>query len=218
MIEKTGVLCNFVNANVSSYILKTMRFLAFFLFIGLYSFGQPHKAQTINPKAKQLVDSAMRSAIETGSCEEALVSNYVMPVRAKLSCLIGLKRYSNALLVAKKLDSIELDFHPPFPRASSLIAIIYEKLADTVNSKFYFIESLNQVERTLDTMSKENKAYDYVLMEKGIVLLLLNEQEKGDAVIRYLSEIQKKDIINYQSAFFLNKTREAIIRRYFNFN
>jgi tetratricopeptide (TPR) repeat protein len=203
-----------------------MRFLALFLLMGFYSFGQQSQKgkAIINPEAKSFNQSAIRVLAKSKDCKKALFffdkaiskdSNYVEPLKGKIACLIGLKQYKKAIKVAQRWNQIDSQILSPFPNPSSVTGMLYERLSDTTNSKIHFNYALTCLDNILDTMHSGKT--EYVLMEKAIILILLGEHKKGNDILQYLHENSKENIVKLQVLLFLNKPRQDVISKYFHF-
>src|SRR5436309_2510270 len=101
------------------------------------------KTYSVNPKAKQLVDSAVQIAMYKNNYRGAIVlldeaikldSDYYNAYSNKLTYQFALKQYNEALPTAKKLNMLR----PEDPANYITVGLLYEKLHDTISSKKYF--------------------------------------------------------------------------------
>src|SRR5205085_1604053 len=83
--------------------------------------------------------------------------------------LLVLKRYDEALPVAKKLNVLR----PESPIYYFSTGLLYERLHDTISSKKFFTEANTHFDRMLDTMNKKNTGYESLMVNKAINLILL---------------------------------------------
>jgi tetratricopeptide (TPR) repeat protein len=171
-----------------------MRLCPLFLIIGLYTSGQTEgQNYLVNPKARQLKDSAARIAMDSENYTKAIAllneaikldSNYYPAYTNKLSFQLALKQYSDALPTAKKINMLRPD--DPVPYVS--IGLLCEVLHDTISSQKYFAAADSHFNNILDTMDRTNIDYEQIMMNKGINLILLGQQQNGNELLRQLYE------------------------------
>lgn len=195
-----------------------MHFSILFLLIGLYACGQQsgNKIHPLDPRAKQLNDSAMFVAMQTGSYGQAIElldqatridSNYLTAYGNKLIFQLELKKFEEALITANNLIRI----NPDAPEHFANFGMIYECKGDTVLSKKFFTQAAKRYDIILDTMNPANKDYDLLLMNKAINLVLVGEQQKGNEILQELY-IKQKDETNKQLiTLFINKSKQEIL-------
>lgn len=199
-------------------IISIMRLPIIFLLIGFYACGQHLEKKNLvaDPKAKQLNDSAVAIVMHSQDYNKAVSlfdqatnidSNYYTAYANKLSYQLGLRKFDKALVTAKNLNRIK----PESPDYFVIAGIIYAEIGDKISSQKYFIEAATHYDKILDTMSKENKHYDDLLMNKAVNLILVGQQQKGNDILKQLYDKQKGGSYKEIIFSFMNKTRQEII-------
>ncbi len=193
-----------------------------FLFLILFACVQKNsgdKKHTIDPKAKQLNDNAVtleRSMKEEDSRKAILLldeaikidSNYFTAYWNKLVLQHQLKQYNRAIETGKQI--LKLNKAPYF---YFLIATFYYRLGDTTSANNYFKETLKRCDTLLGTMSKKNRSsYEVVVMNKGVSLIFLGQQEEGNKILKQYYDSQTDTIYKISTGVFMNKTKEEILK------
>jgi len=111
-------------------------------------------------------------------------SNYFIAYFNKIGAQSYLKRYQDAVITAKEL----LRLTPNDATTKYLVAGIFYKTGDTTRARAYYQEYLNYCDKKLDTMSVKNRHYKNMQLQKGLVLILLDQQGKGREIFKKLYE------------------------------
>jgi tetratricopeptide (TPR) repeat protein len=194
----------------------TMQFLALFLFITFSACGQQTKNYSVNPKAKQLNDSAVFIAVHSNNYDSAITlldkaisidSNFTSAYANKTFFQLQLNQFDTALLTSKKLLGIK----PNVPEYIVMTGMICEKLSDTISSREYFTQAAIIYDNILDTMSKTNKNYDGYLMNKAVNLIFLEQQQKGNDILKQVYNDKRNEADKELISMFINKSKQEII-------
>lgn len=199
-----------------------MRLCFLFLIIGLKVYGQTEeKKYSVTSKARQLTDSAVRIVVDAENYPKAITlldqairsdSNYYPAYTNKLTFQLALKQYGQALPTAKKINTLRPE--DPVPYVS--VGLLYEALHDTLSSQKYFAAANMHFQKILDTMNKANASYEQFIMNKAINLVLLGQQENGNALLRELYDDTKSDLMKETISPLRNKTKQEILEILFN--
>ncbi|MGZ3810270.1 MAG: hypothetical protein ACXVJN_00985 [Mucilaginibacter sp.] len=166
-----------------------------------------------NPEAIKLNDSAiMMRTTMTGDQLEAHIgkdsfakiqlgflnratkidSNYLLGYWNKFPIQYTLKQYANALITAKKIVWLS----PKNVVAKYLLGKVYDKTGDTMRAGFYYKYYLGYCDSILDTMSVGNRQHKSIELQKAVVLILLNQPQKGHDILNKLyqeADAQERD-------------------------
>lgn len=205
---------------MSTTTIPTIRLLVL-LFLILSACGQQSESthRFINPKARQLNDSAASVVINEENYEKAILlldkaiqfdSSYAPALTNKFSYQMQLKQYEKALITAKHINRI-------YPQSSIhfvATGMVYENLGDTNHSKIYFSEAAKYFDKTLDTMSIKNKMYDGVRMNKAINLIFFGQEQQGNQLLEQISNGQKDNFMRESISHFMHKSKRQIINSF----
>ena len=89
--------------------------------------------------------------------------------------------------------------------------MIYEILHDTISSKKYFAEADKHFNKILDTMDRTSTSYELLIMNKAINLILLGQQQNGNALLSKLYDKSKSNFMKEAVSPLMNKTKEEIL-------
>jgi tetratricopeptide (TPR) repeat protein len=198
--------------------LSTMRFLAYLLLFGFSACGQQtdSKKSIIDPKARKLNDSATTIVMKQQDYAKAISlldqateidRNFLTAYVNKLSFQLQLKQFEKALQTALKLKELK----PTAPDYYVTIGMVYSYKGDSALAKDYFTEATKRYDAVLDTMKKVNKAYDLLLMNKAVNLILVGQQQEGSEILKQLYTKEKNDINREMIALFMNKSKQEIL-------
>jgi len=123
-----------------------------------------------------------------------------------------LKQFGKALITLKRIIAIK----PQIPEYHFFAGLIYVRSGDTTSSQNYFKEADNCYNTILDSISKENKSFDFVLMNKAINLVCMGDKEKGNNILKQLYANEKDDIEKEVLSDFINKSRSEIVNYFLN--
>jgi len=188
------------------------------LIIGLYACGHQTEVKKHIPdtNAKQFNDSAINIAIQTQNFEKAISlldsatqidSNYFEAYNNKLSFQFNLDRFIDALATAKNLIRIS----PGNPSSYFLTGILLDKTGDSTNAQKYYTEVVKRIDSFLYNTNRADKKYDDALMTKGITFILLGQPEKGNEILKQVSEKQKDEVQKEIYGHYKNKSRKEIL-------
>ena len=192
--------------------MNSIKLLTLFILSGFHSCAQ----QGYNSTAKQFTDSAFKIFKTTGDPTKALPlldqalnidSNYVPALSSKFSFEMASKMLDKALLTGQSLIRIK----PNVGEYYSALGIIYEQKQDSISSRKCFIIAIACYDKKLDTMSKENRNYDAILLNKAFNLILVGQQKYGNDILKQLFDESSDE--NYKEIIksFMNKTKQQIL-------
>src|SRR5204863_9405110 len=171
--EKLGNFDSFVNT-IDDCIMITRKLSMCFLLLTLVACVEKNsttKKYIVNPKAKQLNDSAiaMTRYMKDEDSKKAILlldqaikidSNYFTAYWNKLAIQSDIKQYDKAIETGKQI--LKLNKSPYY---YLLIATFYYRLGDTTSANNYFKKTSALCDTVLDTMSTKNKTtYEVVIM------------------------------------------------------
>ncbi len=139
-------------------------------------------------------------------------SNYFVAYRNKLSFQLNLKHYDEALRTSLKI----LQLRPNNPDHYFTVGLLNDIQGDSYTSRKYFNESAKRYDKILDTMAVSNSGYDMLSMNKGINLIFLGEQQKGNDILKQLYIRQKESPFKELLASYMNKSKQDIIKTCMN--
>ncbi|MEO6852134.1 MAG: hypothetical protein ABI166_15940 [Mucilaginibacter sp.] len=128
------------------------------------------------------MDSVKKVQIALLNRATKIDSNYFLGYWNKFPIQYALKQYANALATGKEM----LRLKPKDTIVQFLVGKIYDQMGDTVIAKVYYKGYLIYCERKLDTMSRSSKQRSLVEFEKALVLILLNQPQKGHDILNKL--------------------------------
>ena len=202
--------------------MKTIKLLFLFFLFASVSHAQKSSESpryTIPNAARRLNDSAMNmvkkfndrphvvKAISLLDMATAIDTNYFIAYNNKLVFQSGLKQYESSIATLKHLIRLK----PAAPDFYVTGGVFYEKLGDSITAKKYFRAALTRYDKLLDTMDKKNKSYTFLMMNKGVNLILLGDQAKGQQILKQLYDSSTDDKFRQGISMFMNKTRREII-------
>lgn len=203
--------------------MKIFLTLILFTILIACSQNQQTKAHFPDPKAKHLVDSALRLADRPGNYEKALTlidkatqidSNYYDAYFYKLSLQLKLSRLNDALATSK--DMIRLD--PRDYERYSATASLYWQIGDTVSATDYYTKAAVLFDKIFDTMSRSNRSYEPMLMQKGFYLIMTGKQEQGNKIWSECCNSGRYPDLKKEYEPLLNKSRKEIMEEIFSPN
>jgi tetratricopeptide (TPR) repeat protein len=191
--------------------------IAFFIFsVYLVACGQSNKTkQLVNPEAKKLSDSAMLVFLKSFKEEDyersilllekatKIDSNYFKAYYNRMLIENTFKHYDKALIAANRITRLK----PDDPGFYITAGILYEKNGNPSSSKEYFQTALVKYNSILDTMQLNNPGLFFLKMNKGVDLILLNQQEQGNTILKDLYAKETAGIYKEALTPFLNKSR-----------
>jgi tetratricopeptide (TPR) repeat protein len=151
-------------------------------------------------------DSAIK-AIKFLDSATAIDSNYFLGYYNMLMFLNQLRQYDKAIVAIDNLVRLR-------PNASDIYmtgGIVYEKIGDTVSSRYYFQKSLKICTRVLDTMNVKNRDYNMLALNKAISLIMLGQTSKGNLLLSQVYENQTDSSQKELTRSFMNKNKVEIV-------
>jgi len=204
----------------SKYLLP----LTITLFI--FSCSEPDAPKSkINPAARALNDTACMLS-RSGKVEDVLRAielldsatnmdhDYFTAYWNKLAFLNQLKQYSRSLAAAKELSRLK----PNDPVFYVTIGTLCEKIGDSISADNYFERGLTLFNTELDTMDSKTKKYDFLMMNKGIDLIMLDREKEGNAILAQLYNENTDSTHRKTIAFYMNKNKKVLLDSLENFN
>ena len=85
---------------------------------------------------------------------------------------------------------------------------------DTISSQKYFQQSEIRYEKILDTMNTVNKNYNNTLMNKGVNLIIIGQQQKGNDILKQLYDKEKDSFRKEMLASYMDKSKQEILDYY----
>jgi tetratricopeptide (TPR) repeat protein len=157
------------------------------------------------PFAARLLDSAMRTNMVdhrklTNAENNQLVSRsieilnkairvdsiYLEAYELKFGWEQELKRYGSLIVTGKKI--LKLTSGQPEAEITLRMGESYELINNIDSAKVYYLRALSLYEQQINEMKQNNAAYDYEMSYKALVLILLNREQEGRAILKDLSE------------------------------
>ncbi len=194
-----------------------IKIIIFFTLFSLSASAQKEIQHKVDPTAVRLNNMAMELNIQNSdSASKAIIfldsataidSNYYLAYYNKLIFLNQLRQYSKAIIAINNLIRLQ-------PNANVFYfngGIIYEKMGDTISSRYYFRKSLEICTKVLDTMKIENRNYEMLLTNKAVDLIMLGVKEEGNLLLikayeKGTDKAQKAMILS-----FMNKNKSEIV-------
>jgi tetratricopeptide (TPR) repeat protein len=201
--------------------MKTLKFVTAFLLFALSSCGQNTAIRKVDPKVTELSNKIipLGSYIDNpDSCKKALFyldsatkidSNCFLCYRNKLMFLYSLKQFDKAVETINECLRIN-------PSANDLYltgGILYEKIGDTISSRKYFHKSLAILNSVLDTMNVQDMAYEMLLSNKAINLIMLDDNKAGNDLLKSIADKQQEPELKKITVSFINKTKKELVER-----
>ena len=59
-------------------------------------------------------------------------------------------------------------------------------MKDSISSQKYFREAATCYDKMLDTMGRNNKKYDILLLDKAVNLIIIDKQKEGNEILKQL--------------------------------
>ena len=202
------------------HMMMTLKFTLILLLLGLFSWGQTGSKPTINPYAKKLTDSAARMTFQMTDSgyrkaillldqATAIDSSFFLAYYNKLVFQSQLQQYNKALVTCKNLIRIR----PMAPDLYLTCGGLYEITGDSVSANKNFQTALSLYNSITDTMSTSNRNYDMLSINKAIDLILLDQQIKGNELLKQLYNRQTDEAYKDLILSFMNKNRKELLER-----
>ncbi|MGZ3766682.1 MAG: tetratricopeptide repeat protein [Mucilaginibacter sp.] len=135
--------------------------------------------------------------------DEHLFSAYIK----KFYSQVHLKNNDSAILTGKQI--IKIRPHNAF--ITYQIGGLYEKTGDTVTSVYYYKRALVILDAALDTLNTKSWKYNWVKLNKAVVLILLDQKKAGDDIIE---DLYNTETLNSNKQYYLSilkMTRKQVI-------
>lgn len=93
-----------------------------------------------------------------------------------------------------------------------MVGETFEKMGDTITAAEYYRSSLSILDNILDTMKvSDKKNYKSTMVNKAIVLILLNQPKKGYGILKDLYNKETSENYKQMLQTFINFTRHDVI-------
>jgi len=173
----------------------------------------------VNPAAKKLNDSAMEHYSHVGDSNRfdivmklldsstKIDDQYYLAYWNKLIVLGDFGRYNEAINVTRELQRLR----PLSPDIYSIRGTLYYKIGnmDSVHNNYKTAD--DRYNDILDTMSKSNRDYKALLLNKAINLKLMGEQTKGESILKDLYEQETVKEYKELISSYMNKSKEEML-------
>ncbi len=169
------------------------------------------QARKLNDRACMLTRSGKNEDIQQaiGMLDQAtkIDSNYFTAYWNKLAFLDKLKEYDRALATAKELNRLK----PNDPVFYVTIGTFYQRKNDSVTANTYFQNAMTHFNAALDTLSPQGRHYDFLLMNKGIDLIMLGKMKEGNDILQQLYDSHSDSTFRKTVSFYMNKDKKEIV-------
>lgn len=200
--------------------MTTFKMIFLLSSLSLFSCKQNLPRHKVDPLAETLAKRAMalpllfdnpdssKKAVSLLDSATQIDSDYYWAHYNKLLLLSNLKQFDKALVAVNNLIRLRPTRHDFYLNRGYL----YHRLDDSNASKADYQRSLTICTKVLDTMSATNPGYDYFSLDKAISLIMLDDQEKGNQLLKEIYARQTdKDWKEYYGSY-LNKTKDEILK------
>jgi tetratricopeptide (TPR) repeat protein len=163
-----------------------------FLFaITCFSCSQGKKKHSINPDAKRLHDSAVNLVVHNMDYQKAITllnqaiqidSNYFSAYNSKF-VFLGSSRSADLPEFLKTLKKL-IDLRPDLPDFYFYAGIISKKIGDSTLSQKYLDGAIVHYDKILDTIQTDKILREVFTINKGISLILLDQDKKGRDLLK----------------------------------
>ncbi len=163
-----------------------MRFLILILAITFFSCSQRKAKHSISPDAKRLHDSAVDLVVHNMDYPKAITllnqaiqidSNYFSAYNSKFAFL-GLSKSADLPEFLKTLKKL-IELRPDLPDFYFYAGIISKKIGDSTLSQNYLDGAILHYNKILDTIKTDKVLREVFTINKGIALILLDQDTKG---------------------------------------
>ncbi|MBV8388370.1 MAG: hypothetical protein JO080_01070 [Mucilaginibacter sp.] len=134
-------------------------------------------------------------------------SNYKIAYWSKFSYQGQWKKHAEAVVTGEKL----LTLFPNQPLIKLAVAEQYDDIGDTTVAKKYYNEILTLFDKTLDTMSANNRQRRFLELDKAEVLILLNQNSSAQSFLKKLYDKETNDMNKGIINATMKRTREEIL-------
>jgi hypothetical protein len=180
---------------------------------------QQQAMHKVDPRALSLNNQAIPLANHVDnpdSCEKAfsLLDSATKIDDSCFSCHFNKLIFLNVLEQSDRCISITNKLIRLQPYNTSLYLMrggFYKQIKDTIASKRDFEKSLELCETILDTMDNKNRSFDIVLLDKALSLIMLDNQEKGNAVLKNLRDKQGNNYLKEYYGSLIDKSKDELL-------
>ena len=202
--------------------MTTIKFIATFLLIALYSCGQKLVKHEVDPVAVELNNKAMTliSFIDNpDSSKKAILlldkatstdSTYFLGHYNKLIFYNQLKQFDKSISTVNKLIQLRPSAHDLYLTGG----ILYERTGDSISAIPYFDKSLTICNDVLDTMSTQNREYEILVGNKAINLIMLGDTKKANDILKNLYDNQNHEELKKMTLSLINKNKKELIEQF----
>jgi tetratricopeptide (TPR) repeat protein len=172
----------------------------------------------INPVARGLNDTACM-LYQSGKMDNIWIAvglldsatkidpDYFTAYWNKMLFLNKLKQYDRSLTAAKELSRLK----PNDPIFYVTIGTLCEKTGDSLSAVTSFQKGLKLFNAELDTINPKSKGYEFMMMNKGIDLIMLDSEKEGNAILRQLYETSTDSVRKKTIGLYMNKSKKVLL-------
>jgi tetratricopeptide (TPR) repeat protein len=195
-----------------------MRFLILILAITFFSCSQGKRKHSINPDAKKLHDSAVDLVVHNMDYLKAITllnqaiqidSNYFSAYNSKFAFL-GLSRSADLPEFLKTLKKL-IELRPDLPDFYFYAGIISKKIGDSSLSKNYFDGAILHYDKILDSIKTDKVLKEVFTINKGIVLILLNQDTKGHNLLKQAYNWESDTAYKSNIDRLMNMSKQSLV-------
>ena len=84
-------------------------------------------------------------------------------------------------------------------------------MKDSISSQKYFREAATCYDNMLDTMGRNNKKYDILLLDKAVNLIIIDKQKEGNEILKQLYNKKTGENDKALIASFMNKSKQEFL-------
>jgi tetratricopeptide (TPR) repeat protein len=198
--------------------MKALICLSFMFLTSLAQSQQKNKTEKIrpNPIVIQLSDSALK-VYNRGNISDAvaLLQKAIAIDSNCFTCYSNMISFHNAKQVdwqfALAGTRQMIRIRPKMAELYAGAGVACLKSGDSVSAKTYFQQGLNVENSFLDTMKKNSRGYTERMMTKAECLILLDEHEKANVVIKKAIAVEDKDWFKAYLTSLLTKSKEQLL-------
>lgn len=133
-------------------------------------------------------------------------SSYYPALANKMTLQLEAQQFKEALGTIKQIERLKV-----YPELYMGEGLIYYKLGNNDSSNVYLMKALQLYDTQLDTMSKEHKSYRSYLINKGVLLIILNRNNEGLKILKKMFVTEKNEWIKNSLSHLMKTNKEKLI-------
>jgi tetratricopeptide (TPR) repeat protein len=149
----------------------------------------------------------VKGAIELLNKAINIDSGYFKAYYNKRMFELQLREYNDAISTGKEM----IKRWPNNADNYGIVGTTYEMMNDTILGQQYLKQALIRYDKVLDTINAKNKSYRYFAMTKGIILIMLNQNQRGNQVLKELYSKETDTLYKQEYLKYIGKNREQIL-------